>query len=137
MTEASKARREAATLFCVVFLLGALLGGFGTHLWAQHVSGQQTEQQLRKGMGMPPRDQVVANFTRELQLTPDQQQQLGAIIDSTQAKVRALYPPVEAQKEEIRNESHERVRAILTPSQIPAFDDFMRRLEEQHKKEGR
>jgi Spy/CpxP family protein refolding chaperone len=137
MTEASKARREAATLFCVVFLLGALLGGFGTHLWAQHVSGQQTATQPQLRRGLPPRDQVVANFTRELQLTPDQQQQLGAIIDSTQAKVRALYPPVEAQREEIRSESHERIRAILTPGQIPAFDDFMHRLDEQRKKDGR
>ncbi len=57
MTEASKARREAATLFVVVFLLGVLLGGFGTRLWAQHVSGQQAQPQttqLRRGL--PPRD---------------------------------------------------------------------------------
>ncbi len=80
---------------------------------------------------------MIGDFTRELQLTPDQQQQLSVIVDSTQAKVRALYPPVEAQREQIRNESHARIRAILTPQQIPEFDDFMQRLADQRKKDGR
>ena len=137
MMEANKARREAATLFFVVFLLGALLGGFGTRLWAQHVSGEQAQPQTTQlHHGLAPRDQVIGDFTRQLQLTPSQQQQLGVIVDSTQAKVRALYPPLDAEREAIRNESHARIRAILTPSQIPEFDDFMQRLDKQRKKEG-
>src|SRR5271169_1767931 len=137
MMEANKARREAATLFFVVFLLGALLGGFGTHLWAQHVSGQQAQppQTTQLRHGLPPRDKVIGDFTRELQLTPEQQQQLTVIVDSTQVKVRALYPPLEAQREAIRDESHARIRAILTPQQVPEFDDFIQRLAEQRKKD--
>jgi Spy/CpxP family protein refolding chaperone len=132
--QTSKARREAATLFCVLFLLGVLLGSFATHLWAGRVSGAAIQTQTRKNP--PTRDEIVSNFNRELQLTPEQQQQLGIIIDSTQSRVRALYAPVDAQRDSIRKECHERIRAILTPDQVPKFDDFLRRLEEQHKKDA-
>ena len=37
--EAIKARREAAALVFVVFLLGVLLGGMGNHLWGSRVWG--------------------------------------------------------------------------------------------------
>jgi Spy/CpxP family protein refolding chaperone len=131
VTQGNKARREAATLFVAVFLLGALLGGFGTHLWAGRVSGGPIETHK----GPPSREDIISNFTRELQLTPAQQQQLGVIIDSAQAKLRALYGPVDIQKDAIRKESHERVRAILTPEQVPKFDDFSRRMDEQHKRD--
>src|SRR5215472_9619157 len=105
--QTSKARREAATLFCVVFLLGVVLGVFGSHVWAGHVSGQRIEP--HKG---PHRDQIISNFTRELELTPAQEQRLAAIIDSTQAKVRSLYTATDAQRDQIRKDSHEQIRAI-------------------------
>jgi Spy/CpxP family protein refolding chaperone len=130
--QTNKARREAATLFVAVFLLGALLGGFGTHLWAGRVSGGPVETHK----GPPSREDIISTFTRDLQLTPAQQQQLGVIMDSTQAKLRALYGPVDMQKDAIRKESHKQFRAILTPEQVPKYDDFLRRMEEQHKRDA-
>ncbi len=37
-----KKRGEAAVLVVVVFLLGALLGGVGNHVWGERVWGKQT-----------------------------------------------------------------------------------------------
>ena len=73
---------------------------------------------------------------RELELTPEQQKQLTAITEDTQAKWRALYLPLDAQREQIREQSRERIRAILTPEQQPKFDQFMQRLDEQRKKDA-
>jgi len=36
-----KKRGEAAVLVVIVFLLGALLGGVGNHLWGERVWGKQ------------------------------------------------------------------------------------------------
>jgi len=136
---ASKARREAATLFLVVFLLGVVLGAFGARLWTGHYSVQAVTQQPPQGpphKGGPSRDEIVNNFTRELELTPDQQQKIGSMVDEMQAKVRAAYAPADTQREQIRKESREHIRAILTPEQAVKFDDFMRRLDEQRRKDA-
>jgi len=129
--DTNKARREAAILFVVVFLLGALLGGVADHLWQGRVLGQQSDSSDL----MPTRAYIIEESTREMQLTPDQQKQLGAIIDDTRHRWNDLYAPLDAQKEQIRQEGRARVRAMLTPEQQLKFDAFMRRLDEQRKKE--
>jgi Spy/CpxP family protein refolding chaperone len=127
--ENSKKRGEAAALVLVVFLLGVLLGGVGNHLLGERVWGQQT-------INTPPtRNELVGRMTRDLQLTADQQKQLGAIVDDTRAQWRTLYTTIEPQHEQIRQQSRDRIRAILTPDQKPKFEEFMRRLDEQRKKD--
>ncbi len=130
--ETTKARREAAILFVVVFLLGALLGGVGNHLWQERVLGHQSAQSVL----MPTRAHIIEQSTRELQLTPDQQKQLGIVIDDTRHKWDALYSPLDAQREQIRQEGRARIRGALSPEQQVKFDDFMRRLDERRKKEA-
>ncbi|MGD1211977.1 MAG: hypothetical protein ABR973_11545 [Candidatus Acidiferrales bacterium] len=126
----NKARREAAVLFLVVFLLGLLLGGLGSHLWGERVWGGSAPVNTR-----PTRNEVIAQCTHELQLTPDQQKQLAAIIDDTRSKWAALYAPLDPQREQIRQDGRAHIRAILTPEQQLKFDDFMRRLDDQRKKD--
>jgi Spy/CpxP family protein refolding chaperone len=127
----TKARREAAALFFVVFLLGMLLGGVGVHLWGEHVLGGPAPVNTN-----PTRAQVIAQCTHELQLTPDQQKQMIAIIDDTRAKWAALYAPLDPRREQIRLDGRAHIRAILTPEQQVKFDDFMRRIDEQRKKDA-
>ncbi len=127
--ENTKKRGEAAVLVLVVFLLGALLGGVGNHVWGERVWGKQTMN------AQPTRNQIVSDLTRDLELTPDQQKQLGSIVDDTRAQWRTLYTTIEPQHEQIRQQSRDRIRAILTPDQKPKFEDFMHRIDEQRKKD--
>jgi Spy/CpxP family protein refolding chaperone len=127
--ENSKTRREAALLVLVVFLLGVLLGGLGNHLWGERVWGRQNPP------GSLSRDELVNDLTHELRLTSAQQQQLGAIVDDTRAKIRTAYAPADTQREELRQQGRARIRAILTPEQLPKFEAFMQRLDEQRKKD--
>ncbi len=120
--ENTKTRSEAAILVLVVLILGVLLGGLGNHLWGERVWGRQNPP------GPPSRGQIVNDLTRELQLTPEQQQQLGAIVDETRAHA-------EAQREQLRQQVRARMRAILTPEQLPKFEAFMARIDEQRKKD--
>jgi len=127
--ENTKKRSEAAVLVLMVFLLGALLGGLGNHLWGERVWGKQTP------VGPPTKTQIIADLTQQLELTPDQQKQLTGIVDDTRAQWRTLYSTIEPQHEQIRQQSRDRIRAILTPEQKPKFEDFVHRLDEQRKKD--
>ena len=127
--ETSKKRGEAAVLVLVVFLLGALLGGLGNHLWGERVWGRQNPP------GPPSKTQIISDLTQQLELTPDQQKQLTGIVDDTRAQWRTLYSTIEPQHEQIRQQSRDRIRAILTPEQKPKFEDFVHRLDEQRKKD--
>jgi hypothetical protein len=126
----NKARREATALAFLVFLLGVVFGGVGDHLWRVRAADQQPINTK------PTRDQVMSGFTQQLQLTPDQQKRVGASIDDTRAKWQALYAPLDAPREQIRQQGRANIRAILTPEQQVKFDDFMRRLDQQRKKEA-
>jgi hypothetical protein len=130
----NNARIEAAVLVFVVFLLGILLGGVGDHLWNERVQGQ--EQLAAKPNTKPTRDQVINDLTQRLQLTPDQQKQIAVTIDDTRAKWQALYAPLDGQHEEIRQQGRAGIRAVLTPDQQTKFDDFLKRLDEQRKKDA-
>ena len=123
-----KARGEAAALVGVVFVLGILLGGLGNHLWGERVWGMRNST--------PPPNHLAVELTEELQLMPGQQKQLNIIIADTQSKWRALYAPLEPQRAEIREQSHDQMRKLLTPDQEPKFDAFMRRLDEQRKRDA-
>jgi Spy/CpxP family protein refolding chaperone len=125
----TKKRGEAAVLVLVVFLLGALLGGVGNHVWGERVWGKQIVNT------QPTRNEIVGELTRDLQLTPDQQKQLGSIVDDTRSQWRTLYTTIEPQHEQIRQQSRDRIRAILTPDQKPKFEEFMHRIDEQRKKD--
>jgi Spy/CpxP family protein refolding chaperone len=126
--ETTKARGEAAALVAVVFVLGMLLGGVGNHLWGERVWGMRNNT--------PPSNHLSVALTQAPQLTQEQEKQLNAIIADTQSKWRALYGPLEPQRAEIREQSHDQMRKLLTPEQEPKFDAFMRRLDEQHKRDA-
>jgi hypothetical protein len=130
----NNARIEAAVLVFVVFLLGILLGGVGDHLWDERVQGQ--EQLAAKPNTKPTRDQVINDLTQRLQLTPEQQKQIAVTIDDTRAKWQALYAPLDERHEEIRQQGRAGIRAVLTPDQQLKFDDFLKRLDEQRKKDA-
>lgn len=128
--ETIKARREAAILFVAVFVLGVVFGGVGDRLWNQHVSGEAV-------IAVPgphaTRDQLVDNFSQAVKLTPDQRKQLVSIMDDTGSQLKTLYAPLDGQRESLRLQCRSRIRAILTPSQIPAFEGYMKRVDEQRK----
>lgn len=130
----NNARLEAAVLVFVVFVLGILLGGVGSHLWDERVEGQVQAQTAAQLNLKPTRNERVNDLTQRLQLTPEQQKQVGAVFDDTVSKWQALYAPLDAAHEQIRQQGRANIRAILTPDQQLKFDDFLKQLDEQRKR---
>jgi flagellar biosynthesis chaperone FliJ len=125
----SSTGRKAEAVVILVFVLGIIIGGVGVHVWEARQAGT-------RAMTKPSRDDVIQQLTKELDLNSQQQQQLSSIIDDTRARWRALYAPLDAQHEAIRQQSRDKIRAILTLEQHAKFENFMQRVDAERKKHG-
>ncbi len=124
------ATRKAALWVGVVFLLGAALGGMLGYVFAHHTAmaapAQLTDSEKRA--------QKVQRLTQELNLSVDQQKQLDAILASVQAQYKVIHQSTDPQIDQARQKGREQIRAILAPEQKPRFEDFLRRLDEERKR---
>lgn len=130
MSDGTSATRKAALWVGVVFLLGAALGGVLGYVFAYHSYAASVPAQTEQAR----RQQKVQRLTQELNLTPAQQQQLDGIMSEVQSEYRAIRQKSEPEIDQARQHGRERIRAILAPEQKPKFEEFLKRLDEERKK---
>jgi len=131
-----KPRAQGALLLLLAFLLGAAAGGLGIGLY-----------QGRMGLWHRPRDPersrqfVLRHLTRELDLRPEQQRQVEAILGETGQEFARLRQDVGPRVREIRGRSRDKIRAILSPDQQTKFaaleGEWSRRREEVSRPEDK
>lgn len=131
MSELS-ATRKAGLWVGVVFLLGAALGGTIGYSYEHHrVSAANTP------LTEPARRaQRVSQLTQVLGLTSEQSQQVDAILLGRHTEVKTIHDQTDAQIAQVKQKGREQIRAILTPDQKPKFEDFLKQLDEQRKRNG-
>jgi len=119
--------RRVYLYFIVTIILGAVLGGVGTYyfLWT-------TGRLTRPGGFHKP--SAVANLKKVLNLTDAQTQQLSHIFDESSQKVQDLHKQTDPQFEAIHQETRALIRQILNPDQAKTFDDYVRAIDERHKR---
>jgi flagellar basal body-associated protein FliL len=132
MTETSTTRK-AALWVGLVFLLGVALGGLGGYVFAHQ---KYTVTNAAPTTDAAKRAQKVQELTRLANLTPEQSKQVDAIIADIQSQLKSIRKPLEPQFDEAREKGRERIRAILTAEQKPKFEDFIRKLDEERKRNG-
>jgi predicted Holliday junction resolvase-like endonuclease len=124
MSEAT-AKQRAAVWVAVVFLLGAALGGVVGYIFARRaVSANLTVTVAQR------RAQKVEELTRMAHLTPDQRVQLEGILSD----LHAQYKTLDDSRDDARQKSRNKIRGILTQDQIPAFEEFLRKMDEERKR---
>src|ERR1700683_1238983 len=132
-----RTKAAALALVLAVFLLGVAIGALGMYLERNHVLGAAAQQQQDRNPAAV-RARRVEQMTRELSLTPDQQQKLHAILAQTSAQraetQKKATKMTQPQMEQTREQGRNQIRAILTSEQLPKFEDFLRRLDEERKK---
>ena len=129
MSEATS-RQKAALWVGLVFLLGAALGGMLGYVFAHRSYAALTpalNDQAKK-------QQKVDRLTQELSLSSDQRQQLDVIITDVQAQYKVIRKTTEPQMAEAREKARARIRAILTPEQKPKFEEFLKKIDEERKR---
>jgi Spy/CpxP family protein refolding chaperone len=129
MNETS-ATRKAAVWVGIVFLLGVALGGIAGYAFAHrgYAVGAASTNEIAR------RQQRVEQLTQELSLTTAQRQQLDVILAGMVGQFKTIRKQIEPQMDVAREKGRNQIRAILTPEQKPKFEDFLKRLDEERKK---
>jgi Spy/CpxP family protein refolding chaperone len=131
VTEAS-AKQKAALWVGVVFVLGAALGGVLGYVFAHRpvsaANAPLSEPQRRAHR--------VAELTQDLSLTPQQAQQLDAILLQGHTEAQGIRDQNDKQIDAVRQQTRGKIRGILTPDQMPKFEDFLKRMEAERKRNG-
>lgn len=126
----SSATRKAAVWVGIVFLLGVALGGIAGYVFAHRgyaASAAPINETAR-------RQQRVEQLTQELSLTTAQKQRLETILADMVGQFKTIRKQVEPRMAVARENGRNQIRAILTPEQKPKFEDFLKRLDEEKKK---
>ncbi len=111
----------------VALVLGIAIGAVGT------IKGFQCG--LRGSWKNPEKmhQRMLKEFTSKLNLTPDQQQKVSAILDDTGKKITTLREEVHPKFEAIRNSTRAQIREILTPEQQKKFDVISEKMDARFK----
>lgn len=109
-------RVKGALLLILAFLLGAAAGALGFGIY-----------QVRAGYWGPPRGErfqqfVLRRLTSELDLRPEQRQQVEAILRETREDFARLREELRPRFREIATRSRARIKAVLDAGQQAKFD---------------
>src|SRR5450759_436018 len=125
--DANQGNRKAVLLVFVLFVLGIALGSLGTYVVTTRVLAARPQTTLARNPGH------MAMFTRDLNLNPDQQNQIQAILNDTRARYAGLHEKLDPEYEQVRHEGRERSRQVLTPEQRPKFEELLRQMDQDRR----
>jgi Spy/CpxP family protein refolding chaperone len=135
----NKSRRAAVLLVIAVFVLGIALGVLGTYLEGYRVFGAAIVHRPPRPDRSPAaqqheREARVEQMTKDLGLTPEQQQKLDAALTQMSTTYGGIRQQYGSQMDVARKQGRDSIRAILTPEQVAKFDETMRKMDEERKK---
>jgi hypothetical protein len=116
----------AGLLAALLFVSGVAVGALG-HLYytKSTVSAKTTAEDFRQ--------HYISEMRSKLNLTATQVNQLEGILDETKAKVKAVRDAYHPQMLQIKAEQINQVKSILTPAQIPAYEQLVAERERRAK----
>ena len=126
-------RRKAGVWLAVVFVLGLAIGGvFGYNFAHKSYAANKPPTTMSE----PERRAVrVAEMTRELGLTAEQGQKLDAVLKKAHDEMRGIHEKADADVDAVRQKARSEMRAFLTPGQMPKFEAFVKKVDEERKKQ--
>ncbi|HYK38573.1 MAG TPA: hypothetical protein VEU98_01035 [Candidatus Eremiobacteraceae bacterium] len=125
-------KQRAAIWVFAVFVLGALLGSVSGYLFSEHTLAANRpilDDDARRA-------HKVKTLTNDLNLTPEQAKQLDDAIREAQARFRAIREASQPQIDATRAQAREKVRSFLTPEQRTKYEDYLRNLDQERRRNG-
>jgi hypothetical protein len=133
-----ESRGKIVGLLVLIFLLGMATGGVGYRVLEQkgYFSSHDRSATHDHKEG---KEGVVKKFTRELSLSPEQAQQLNTILGESEQRYQEFYKTMRPQLEAIRQDGRNKIRAMLTETQKPKFEEMLRKMDEPrpHREESK
>jgi Spy/CpxP family protein refolding chaperone len=111
----------------VAFLIGLTVGVL--------VGGSSFCRDLTRKWDKQPRHERMLNkFSDRLSLTDEQRTQVKAIMHQKRSKMGVIYTEMRPRFEQVRNETSDEIRKILTPEQQQKFEEFEAEKRERFRK---
>jgi Spy/CpxP family protein refolding chaperone len=107
---------SAVLLAILLFCCGVAVGALAHRYYSATVVNAKGEDL---------RQHYLSEMSSKLGLTSAQVSQLEAIMDETKAKTRAVRDQYRPEMLKVRNEQINRVKSILTPQQIPTYEQLV------------
>lgn len=115
---------KAILLMVVVFVLGCVVGALGVFL-----GGHMRE--------MARHERMIDRLSADLKLSAQQRSQILGILADGHKRFDAVFQQSQdqarAQYDAIRQDVHNRIRAVLSPDQQTKFDAFIKELNAEHR----
>ena len=128
-----RTKSAALALVIAVFLLGVALGALGMYLEGARVFAGRPANPPRLSPAAH-RTRVVDDLTKQLSLNPDQAAKLSGILEQTGAGYKSIHDEEAVKIDGVRQRGRDQIRAILTPDQLPKFEETLRKWDEERKK---
>ena len=125
-------RKKAAIWLALVFIIGTATGGvFGYSLARRSYAANKTVMPSEAER----RAKKLSEMTQTIGLTADQAQKAEGIIKEAQTEIRAARDKSDAEVDVVRMKTRAEMRAFLTPEQLPKFEQYIQRMDEERKKQ--
>jgi Spy/CpxP family protein refolding chaperone len=128
MVTARRARLLSVLIIAIVFLVGGLTGAATMHV----VEGDEAPRAERRERG--PRGS--RDLFERLQLTPEQQVQVEAIMEQGRTQMDAFWAEHRPALRAIADSTRAQIRAVLTPEQRALDDEWMAERRREAEKRG-
>lgn len=79
---------------------------------------------------------MLERFSRKLDLTAEQKEKVGAVLESSRQRMEALWKEGRPKFDAIRESTNTEIRALLGPEQREKFDKLNARMEARRQKRG-
>ena len=127
-------RRKAWEWLAVVFVLGAAIGGVFGYSFALR-SPASSKTSAAAPSEAERRAKRVAEMAKAIGLTPEQSQKMDTIIAGAHEEMKAIHDKADSDVDGVRQKARAQMREFLTAEQKPKFEEFVRRLDEERKKQ--
>jgi Spy/CpxP family protein refolding chaperone len=137
MDSNTNSQTKARVIVLFVFVIGFAAGALGLNLY-QRLTSSSNKDAPRSGTEF-----LIKRMNDKVGLSSDQQDQIKKILDETNDKYRDIRKDMEPRIKDfeprfntVRQESRDRIRALLTPEQLPKYEQMVQdhdKMREQEK----
>jgi len=136
MESSTNSQSKARLIVVSVFVIGFAAGALSLNLY------QQLTSSSKPGGPRGGAEFMIKRMNEQVGLASDQQEQIKKILDETSEKYRELRKEMdpaiknfEPRFNAVREESRDRIRALLTPEQLPKYEKMVEKHDEMRKQE--
>ncbi len=112
----------------LIFASGVVLGVFGHSLYAVTTVRSNPPEDLRK--------KTLAEMQKRMQLSNEQVSKINSIMDETRARFHEVRERYRPEMDAHQKDQRDKVRSILSPSQLTEYEKMLKEREEHQKHDG-